>query len=271
MTTPNPVQGVEAVAISKIRFAQQAGFIAKNAAAWAADCLDLIEDYPKMLMVDVARFTDDMRSRLDRIDEMAGRSALLPQPPAAVEPEATAEDAPLNKPFGYFVERDDGVEIFRRVGKPFPASPLGYRYRPLYEWPSALASPAPPPEQAEVERLRGERVRLTASLETAQALIDAAEAESAALKARVAVLVGLLDKQFGTPCEQIRHQQEIEAEREACAREADAFDQSPGDDEPMGPVMIGQVQVAQSIAAAIRARSARAGTDAPATEEERQR
>ena len=60
--------------ISKVRFAQQAGFIAKNAAAWSSDCLDLLDDYPDMRVEDVARFTDDMRSRLDRIDELAGRA-----------------------------------------------------------------------------------------------------------------------------------------------------------------------------------------------------
>jgi hypothetical protein len=56
-------------------------------------------------------------------------------------------------------------------------------------------------------------------------------------------------------------QQDLETavltEREACAREADNYDQSPGDDSVMGPVMVGQVQVAQSIAAAIRARQPR--------------
>lgn len=127
---------------------------------------------------------------------------------------------------------------------------------------AASASPAPSPEaQAEVERRRGEANKHARACAKAVELLSAAEAENAALKARVAVLVDLLDKQFGTPCEQIRHQQEIEEEREACAREADAFDQSPGDDSSMGPVMVGQVEVAQSIATAIRARSARAGTD----------
>lgn len=62
--------------LTKVRFAQQAGFIAKNAAAWSADCLDLLEDSPNMRVEDVARFTDDMRSRLDRIDELAGRASL---------------------------------------------------------------------------------------------------------------------------------------------------------------------------------------------------
>lgn len=47
----------------------------------------------------------------------------------------------------------------------------------------------------------------------------------------------------------------ILAEREACARLADAYDQGPGDGSVMGPVMAGQVAIAQSIAASIRARS----------------
>lgn len=38
----------------------------------------------------------------------------------------------------------------------------------------------------------------------------------------------------------------------AAAEKADAYDQSPGDDTPMGPIMVAQVQVAQSISAAIR-------------------
>lgn len=62
--------------LTKVRFSQQASFIAKNAAAWSADCLDLLDDYPNMRVEDVARFTDDMRSRLDRLDEMASRPAM---------------------------------------------------------------------------------------------------------------------------------------------------------------------------------------------------
>jgi hypothetical protein len=66
--------------LSKVRFAQQAGFIAKNAATWAAECLDLLDEYPDMRGEDVRRFTDDMRARLDRIDEMTGRAALQQEP-----------------------------------------------------------------------------------------------------------------------------------------------------------------------------------------------
>jgi hypothetical protein len=58
-------------------FAQQCAFLAKNAAAWAGDALELTEFHhcdadPSM----VARFLAEMRSRLDRIDERAGRRAL---------------------------------------------------------------------------------------------------------------------------------------------------------------------------------------------------
>lgn len=66
--------------LSKVRFAQQAAFIAKNAAAWSSDCLDLLDEFPNMRVQDVARFTDDMRSRLDRIDKLAGRAALQQEP-----------------------------------------------------------------------------------------------------------------------------------------------------------------------------------------------
>lgn len=40
----------------------------------------------------------------------------------------------------------------------------------------------------------------------------------------------------------------ILSERERCRGITDDYDQCPGDDSPMGPVMAGQVQVAQSIA-----------------------
>ncbi|GAB4071675.1 hypothetical protein GCM10028812_46220 [Ancylobacter sonchi] len=41
---------------------------------------------------------------------------------------------------------------------------------------------------------------------------------------------------------------------EEAAQEADQYDQGPGDDTPMGPIMAAQVEMAQRIAAAIRAR-----------------
>ncbi len=44
----------------------------------------------------------------------------------------------------------------------------------------------------------------------------------------------------------------IDAERERCAQIADDYDQAPGDDTPMGPLMAAQVAVAQAIAAKIR-------------------
>lgn len=63
--------------LTKIRFAQLCGYVAKNAASWSSDALDLIEcvdeqEYPET----VFRFTDEMRDRLDRIDVLAGRQAL---------------------------------------------------------------------------------------------------------------------------------------------------------------------------------------------------
>lgn len=60
--------------LSKIRFAQLAGWIAKHASAWSSDSLDLVENDPNMGPQDVFRFTDEMRNRLDRIDKQAGRS-----------------------------------------------------------------------------------------------------------------------------------------------------------------------------------------------------
>lgn len=57
-------------------FSMQCSFIAKNAAAWAADILTLPEHYNREADAKtVARFTDEMRARLDRLDEWAGRCA----------------------------------------------------------------------------------------------------------------------------------------------------------------------------------------------------
>lgn len=62
-------------AITQLRFSQQCGFIAKNAAAWAADTLDLITSADDRARPEtVFRFTDEMRQRLDHLDEMAGRA-----------------------------------------------------------------------------------------------------------------------------------------------------------------------------------------------------
>ena len=57
--------------ISQATFSMQCAFIAKNAASWAGDLLTLPEcpAPPEM----VARFTDEMRERLDQLDKMAGR------------------------------------------------------------------------------------------------------------------------------------------------------------------------------------------------------
>lgn len=56
-------------------FSMQCSFIAKNSAAWAGDLLTLPEYYNKEADPrTVARFTDDMRARLDRLDEWAGRT-----------------------------------------------------------------------------------------------------------------------------------------------------------------------------------------------------
>lgn len=76
-TPPTADRSIEAApAISRQRFSQQCGFIAKNAAAWAADTLDLVQwkDQPERAET-VFRFTDEMRRRLDHIDEIAGRGA----------------------------------------------------------------------------------------------------------------------------------------------------------------------------------------------------
>lgn len=68
-------------------FSMQCSFIAKNAAAWAGDILTLPEHYNREADPNtVARFTDEMRSRLDRLDEWAGRTP-SPQPRASLTKE----------------------------------------------------------------------------------------------------------------------------------------------------------------------------------------
>ncbi|MFC3074967.1 hypothetical protein [Shinella pollutisoli] len=68
--------------LTEAQFSMQCAFIAKNAAAWAGDILTLPENYNRKADAKtVARFTDEMRARLDRLDEWAGRSnAQIPGP-----------------------------------------------------------------------------------------------------------------------------------------------------------------------------------------------
>lgn len=63
--------------LTEAQFSMQCAFIAKNAAAWAGDILTLPErcNEPAEAKT-VARFTSDMRGRLDRLDEWAGVAAL---------------------------------------------------------------------------------------------------------------------------------------------------------------------------------------------------
>lgn len=66
--------------LTEALFSMQCSFIAKNAAAWAGDILTLPEHYNREADAKtVARFTDEMRARLDRLDEWAGRSVPLPE------------------------------------------------------------------------------------------------------------------------------------------------------------------------------------------------
>jgi len=63
--------------LTEAQFSMHCAFIAKNAAGWAADTLTLPERHNQPIdPATVARFTDDMRCRLDRLDEWAGRSIL---------------------------------------------------------------------------------------------------------------------------------------------------------------------------------------------------
>ncbi|EGP57375.1 hypothetical protein Agau_C201679 [Agrobacterium tumefaciens F2] len=58
--------------LTEAQFAQQCAYIAKNAAAWAGDTLTLPENHHRPADANmVRRFTDEMRGRLDRLDEWA--------------------------------------------------------------------------------------------------------------------------------------------------------------------------------------------------------
>lgn len=61
--------------LTNAQFAQHCSRLAGRAASWAADILDEAPDGNARLH-DVERFTDSIRERLNRIDELAGRSAL---------------------------------------------------------------------------------------------------------------------------------------------------------------------------------------------------
>lgn len=59
--------------LTEAKFAQLCAYIATNAAKWAGDMLTLPEDHNQPVDAKtVKRFTDEMRARLDRLDEMAG-------------------------------------------------------------------------------------------------------------------------------------------------------------------------------------------------------
>ncbi|KQZ96795.1 hypothetical protein ASD74_05940 [Rhizobium sp. Root564] len=61
--------------LTEAHFSMLCSYIAKNAAAWAGDILTLPERHGRAAdPANVARFTDEMRGKLDRLDEMAGRT-----------------------------------------------------------------------------------------------------------------------------------------------------------------------------------------------------
>lgn len=61
--------------LTNAEFAQHCTRLAGRAASWAADILDEAPD-GKARLHDVERFTDSIRERLNRMDELAGREAL---------------------------------------------------------------------------------------------------------------------------------------------------------------------------------------------------
>jgi hypothetical protein len=75
--------------LTNAQFSMQCAFIAKNAAAWAADTITLPERLNQAAdTYVVARFTEEMRGRLDRLDEWARETAAFSgdaTPPATDE------------------------------------------------------------------------------------------------------------------------------------------------------------------------------------------
>lgn len=63
--------------LTEAQFARRAFHIAARASSWASECI-MFEDWLNKPMREeaVARFTDEMRGLLDRIDQQAGRQAL---------------------------------------------------------------------------------------------------------------------------------------------------------------------------------------------------
>lgn len=63
--------------LTEAGFAQRCAYIAAKAAHWSGDSMTLPELYNQPIKIEtVARFTDEIRGMLDRIDEQAGRAAL---------------------------------------------------------------------------------------------------------------------------------------------------------------------------------------------------
>lgn len=66
---------VDATVLTHSKFAMYVSWIAKNAANWAGETLTDYRYLNRVMDVGtVARFTDDIRGRLDMLDSLAGRS-----------------------------------------------------------------------------------------------------------------------------------------------------------------------------------------------------
>jgi hypothetical protein len=114
--------------LTEAQFAMQCAYIAKNAAAWTGDTLTTFDDLSKDANTDtVARFTNDMRERLDRLDQWAGR---------------TPSPAPNMAPLFWYrpVGEDGGYEgphhASSELGKMFRDHMPG-QWKPLYAHPPA--------------------------------------------------------------------------------------------------------------------------------------
>ncbi|WP_163467012.1 hypothetical protein, partial [Escherichia coli] len=59
--------------LTNVRFAMTAGYLAKTCAGWSADMMSIVEKLNEPISAaTVQRFTKEIRSRLDFLEEIAG-------------------------------------------------------------------------------------------------------------------------------------------------------------------------------------------------------